>query len=130
MKASVIIIGCAALLACGVANMDMTPTPPTKIKTVKLPAPPPRTITKTKTVRVNAPVSVPDGYMTKAVCKNLRKEDTMRAIVAHYGWPAGSKGDDSDSVNMYYPMSHDPESSAVCEITYYDGQVDFVEVKP
>lgn len=125
MKASVIIIGCAALIACGIANSDVSETQ-TRVKTIRLPAPPPRTITKIKTVRVSNPV--PDGYMTKRDCKNLRMDADFRAIVAHYGWPHGSNGDDSDSINMYYPLSHDPESSSRCEITFYQGKVDFVDI--
>jgi len=112
-----------ALIACGLANMDVTETH-TRVRTIKLPTPPPRVITKTKTVRVSNPI--PEGFMTKAECNRLVIDADLHTIIARYGWPHGSSGDDSDSTNMYYPVD-DPRSDDRCEITFYQGKLERVD---
>jgi hypothetical protein len=128
MKASVIIIGCFALIACGLANTDVIDRPVTKIKTVRLPAPPPRVITKIKTVRVKQPVAPPrpEGYMTIASCKGLNTDMGFDLLIARYGWPHGANGQDSSADTLYYPVERDPESTKACEIDFYQGKVDHV----
>jgi hypothetical protein len=103
----------------------MKPTPPTKIKTIRLPAPPARVIMKTKTVRVDVREQ-PTGYVSRDQCYSIRKGMKLRDLLWQYGWPNGMTADDSYAGYMMYPLvsNHDK----ICMVDLFDGRVDNVSV--
>jgi hypothetical protein len=115
---SLILAGCA-LIAVGIANVDIKPHP---TRTVRVP----QEVVKTRTVY--APAKPGDGYMTSAQCHALRTGERFTAVLARYGWPAGSNAKYGDYDSLSYPMSHDPESDDECEIGFDEGGVTRVHV--
>jgi hypothetical protein len=103
-----------ALLAVGVANIDVHPTQ-TVTKTVHTP---PQVVTKVRTrTRVVQPRPA-DGYITAADCKGLKKHTPMRDFIARYGWPAHPE---SSLGRLYYPLVEDHHT--LCGVEQDQGQV-------
>lgn len=110
------IVAGVALLAVGVANIDVKPT---ETKTVYVRTPP-KVITKVKTQTriVREKVRPADGYITRADCKGLAKHTSMNDFIARYGWPAHPA---SDLGRLYYPLVEDHHQ--LCAVTPDQGQI-------
>jgi hypothetical protein len=108
------IAACVALLAVGVANIDVQPT---KTVTVHVRTPP-KVITKIRTKLVREKVRPADGYITRAECLGLVKHTAMRDFIARYGWPAHIA---SDLGRLYYPLVEDHHQ--LCAVTPDQGQI-------
>jgi hypothetical protein len=122
-----IVIAAVALLAVGIANIDVHPTE-TKTKVVKVPVTKVVTKTKVKTVYEDAPV--PLGVMARADCKKLARlhpAPQFREIVARYGWPEGKNGEDSGSDMLYYKLTDG--SGDECEMQFWQGALDTVDIE-
>jgi hypothetical protein len=120
-----IVIAAVALLAVGIANIDIKPT---ETKTVKVPVTHTVTKTKVKTIYKDAPV--PTGIMTRADCKALAKSHSpaqFREIVARWGWPKGQNGEDSGSDTLYYKFNDG--SGDECELGFWQGEIDNVQIE-
>lgn len=91
------IVAGVALLAVGVANIDVQPTQTvtvTKVRTVREKA---KIITRTRVVQPRPA----DGRITRADCKALKPHMSMRDFIARYGWPAHPE---SSLGRLYYPL--------------------------
>jgi hypothetical protein len=114
-------LACCALLAVGVANIDITGRPTrTVTKTVEVPV--------VKVKKVYAPAQVGDGHMTADQCHALHEGERFRNIVARYGWPAGEHALGGDYEYLTYPVSRDPEVVKECQISFFEGGVSNVEL--
>jgi hypothetical protein len=119
------LIAAVALLAVGIANIDIHPT---ETKTVKVPVT--RIVTKTKTKTVYKPAPPPAGIMTRDDCNTLAKQHPaplFREIVARWGWPEGQNGEDSGSDTLYYKLSDG--SGDECELGFWNGKIDNVQIE-
>jgi hypothetical protein len=103
-----------ALLAVGVANIDVQPTKTitvTKVRTVREKA---KVITRTRVVQPRPA----DGLITAADCKALKKHTPMRDFIARYGWPAHPE---SSLGRLYYPLVENHHT--LCGVEQDQGQV-------
>jgi hypothetical protein len=119
-----IVIAAVALLAVGVANIDVHPT---ETRTVKVPVTKVVTKTKVKTVYKDAPS--PAGVMTRADCISLARDhqSQFREIVARYGWPEGKNGEDSGSDTLWYKLTD--ASGDECELDFWQGKLDEAQIE-
>lgn len=108
------VVAGVALLAVGVANIDVHPT---ETKTVHVRTPP-KIITKIQTRIVREKIRPADGYITRADCKGLTKHTAMRDFIARYGWPAHIA---SDLGRLYYPLVENHHQ--LCAVTPDQGQI-------
>jgi hypothetical protein len=121
------VIAAVALLAVGIANIDVHPTETRTVTRTVVKRPPPKVVTKIKTVYSERPVG--SGVMTRADCESLSKtEMDFRAIVARWGWPAGQNGEDSGSDTLYYKLTDAPDEGE-CQIGFWNGKVDDVDIE-
>ena len=108
------IVAGVALLAVGVANIDVQPTKTvtvTKVRTVREKA---KVITRTRVVQPRPA----DGLITAADCKALTKHTPMRDFIARYGWPAHIE---SSLGRLYYPLVEDHHT--LCGVEQDQGQI-------
>jgi hypothetical protein len=117
------VIAAVALLAVGIANIDVQPT---ETKTVKVPVT--KTVTKTKVRTVYKERPVGSGVMTRADCKSLaHTREDFRVIVNRYGWPTGQNGEDSGSDTLWYKLTD--ASGDECELDFWQGKLDDVQIE-
>ena len=117
------LIAAVALLAVGIANIDVHPT-----RTIVKRVPVTRTVTKTKVVERRSD-EIPSGYMTRADCEALKSAKNMdiRQIIYRWGWPAGRNGEDSSSDTLYYSLAEDHGTE--CQVGFYQGKLDDVDIE-
>ena len=120
-----LLLAAVALLAVGIANIDIEPT---KTKYVKVPVT--KVIkepAKVRVERVVERVDIPSGYMTSEQCDKLGRDTGFRDVVNLYGWPAGDNGSDSYAGQLYYPVSND--RSQVCTVDFWRNRVDSTKLE-
>ena len=121
-----LLFAAVALLAVGIANIDIEPTK-TVTKTVKV-ASPPKVITKVKTERVMVERKF-DGYVSRKECQTLVPGTKFRTIVNRFGWPSDTDDyypDMYDGSYMNYTLREDHDSFCSIDIDY--DEVTGVEV--
>jgi len=120
-----LVLAAVALLAVGLANVDIKPVR-TKIITRTAPT---KTVVreKVKVVRVPEQVRQPDGYMSLDNCSKLAKRTDFRDVIFRYGWPAGDDGSDSYAGYLMYPLSED--HSKICIVDFWDGGVERTDME-
>ena len=117
-----LLLAAVALLAVGIANIDIEPTK-TVTKTVMVKAPAKR-ITRVK--RVEVPRRL-DGYISRKQCVQLADGTKFRDIINRFGWPAGDDSTDSYSDSyMNIPLRED--HSSFCSIDLYEDEITAVQV--
>lgn len=119
-----LLFAAVALLAVGIANIDIEPTK-TVTKTVKVPAPP-KVITRVEHVEVPRAF---DGYVSRKECQTLAPGTKFRALVNRFGWPTDTDDyypDMYDGSYMNYALREDHDSFCSIDIDY--DEVSGVEV--
>jgi hypothetical protein len=120
-----LLIAAVALLAVGIANIDIKPT---RTKYVKVPVTKViRQPQKVKVVRVVERVDIPSGYMTSEQCDKLGRDTGYRDVVNLYGWPAGDNGSDSYAGQLYYPLSD--HRTRICTVDFWRNRVDSTKIE-
>jgi hypothetical protein len=118
-----LLLAAVALLAVGIANIDVKPT---ETKTVKVPVE--RVVTKTVVKRVEVARAF-DGYISRKECQTLVPGTKFRALVNRFGWPSDSDDyypDMYDGSYMNYTLREDHDSFCSIDIDY--DEVSGVEV--
>lgn len=120
-----IVIAAVALLAVGIANIDVHPT---ETRTVKVPVTKVMTKYKTRTVKVMVPRTF-DGMISRKECRLLTPGTKFRTIINRFGWPGDTDDyykDMYEGSYMNYTLREDHDSFCSIDIDY--DEVSGVEI--